>query len=61
MGKLREQYKAWQAAKAQWKDNEKQRLLTMSEKELLVEIALELKEINGKCDAIQRKQVIFSD
>ena len=40
---------------------EKQELMTLSEKELLVEILLELKELNEQSERIKRNQVIWSD
>lgn len=40
---------------------EKERLNNMSEKELLVELILEMKNINRKCDDIARKIVIWSN
>ena len=40
---------------------EKDRLNTMSEKELLVELILELKKIDRKCEDIARKIVIWSN
>ena len=40
---------------------EKERLNNMSEKELLVELILELKKNNLKCDDIARKIVIWSN
>ena len=40
---------------------EKERLMELSEKELLVEMILELKRISEKCDEIGRKIVIWSD
>ena len=40
---------------------EKERLNNMSEKELLVELILELKKIDLKCDDIARKIVIWSN
>ena len=43
------------------REAERQRLMQSSEKELLVEIVLLLKDISWKCDEIQRKQIIFSD
>ena len=43
------------------KESERQRLMMMSEKELLVEIVLLLEDISWKSDEIQRKQIIFSD
>ena len=43
------------------KDSERQHLMMLSEKELLVEIVLLLEEISWKSDEIQRKQIIFSD
>ena len=43
------------------REAERQRLMKLSEKELLVEIALLLEDISFKSDEIQRKQVIFSD
>lgn len=33
----------------------------LSEKELLIEVLLELKKLNDKCDDIARKIVIWSD
>ena len=40
---------------------EKERLNSMSEKELLIEMILELKRIDQKCDDIARKIVIWSN
>ena len=40
---------------------EEERLSNMSEKELLVEMILELKKINLKCDDIAEKIVIWSN
>ena len=40
---------------------EKVRLMELSEKELLVEMILELKRISEKCDEIGRKIVIWSN
>ena len=40
---------------------EKARLMKLSEKELLVEMILELKRISEKCDEIGRKIVIWSN
>jgi RNase H-fold protein (predicted Holliday junction resolvase) len=40
---------------------EKERLQTMSEKELLIEMIMELKRIDQKCDDIARKIVIWSN
>lgn len=36
-------------------------LNSLSEKELLIEVLLELKTLNDKCDDIARKIVIWSD
>lgn len=41
--------------------SERERLNNMSEKELLVEMILELKKIDQKCDDIARKIVIWSN
>ena len=43
------------------KESERQRLMMLSEKELLVEIVLLLEDISWKSDEIQRKQILFSD
>jgi len=43
------------------RESERQRLMMLSEKELLVEIVLLLEDISWKSDEIQRKQIIFSD
>ena len=40
---------------------EKEQLNNMSEKELLVELILEIKKIDRKCDDIARKIVIWSN
>ena len=40
---------------------EKERLNNMSEKELLVELILEMKRIDRKCEDIARKIVIWSN
>ena len=47
--------------KARRRELEKQKLMTLSEKELLVEILLELKELNKQSEKIKRNQVIWSD
>ena len=36
-------------------------LNSLSEKELIIEVLIELKKINNKCDDIARKIVIWSD
>lgn len=41
-------------------ESEKARLMELSEKELLVEMILELKRMSEKCDEIGRKIVIWS-
>lgn len=43
------------------RERERQRLMQLSEKELMVEIALLLEDISRKSDRIQRNQVIWSD
>jgi len=40
---------------------ERERLNNMSEKELLVELVMELKKIDRKCDDIARKIVVWSN
>ena len=40
---------------------EKDRLSSLSEKELYIEMIMELKKINDKCDDIARKIVVFGD
>lgn len=40
---------------------ERERLLHLSEKELLVELILQLEKVNRKCDDIRRKIVIWSN
>ena len=45
----------------QFRQEEKQKLSTLSEKELLIEILLELKELNNQGKRIARNQVIWSD
>ena len=47
--------------KARRRELDKQKLMTLSEKELLVEILLELKELNEQSEKIKRNQVIWSD
>ena len=42
-------------------ESEKARLMELSEKELFVEMILELKRISEKCDEIGRKIVIWSN
>ena len=38
---------------------EKARLINLSEKELMIEMILELKRISAKCDEIGRKIIIY--
>lgn len=45
----------------QMKALEKHRLMCLSEKELMVEIILELRELNRQGRKISRNQVIWSD
>ena len=40
---------------------ERERLQALSEKELLIEMLIELKKVDKKCDDIARKIVIYSD
>lgn len=40
---------------------ERTRLISLSEKELMIEMILELKRISSKCDEIGRKIVIWSN
>ena len=40
---------------------ERERLNSMSEKELLIELVMELKKIDRKCDDIARKIVVWSN
>jgi hypothetical protein len=42
-------------------DEISERLLQMSEKELLIEMILELKKVNRKCDNIARKIVVYGN
>ena len=50
-----------QESRAQEEQAERMRLQSLSEKELLIEILIQLKRVNGKCDDIARKIVIWSD
>lgn len=50
-----------QERRAQDEQAERMRLQSLSEKELLIEILIQLKRVNGKCDDIARKIVIWSD
>ena len=43
------------------REHERQRLMQLSEKELMVEIVLLLEDISRKSDSIQRNQIIWSD
>lgn len=40
---------------------ERERLSRLSEKELLIELVLQLEKVNRKCDDISRKIVIWSN
>ena len=40
---------------------ERERLQALSEKELLIEMLIELKRVDRKCDDIARKIVLYSD
>ncbi len=40
---------------------ERERLLRLSEKELLIELILQFEKVNRKCDDIARKIVIWSN
>lgn len=44
----------------QKEQEEREHLLSLTEKELMVEAILELKKINSKCDKIARKIVVHS-
>lgn len=45
----------------QARETERQRLTTLSEKELMIEIVLLLEDLSRKNDNIQRNQIIYSD
>ena len=47
--------------KARRRELEKLKFMTLSEKELLVEILLELKELNEHCEIIEDNQIIWSN
>ncbi len=40
---------------------ERERLSTLTERELLIEVVLKLNEISMKCDGLARKIAIYSD
>ena len=40
---------------------ERERLSQLSEKELLIELVLQLEKVNSKCDDISRKIVVYSN
>ena len=42
-------------------NTERERLSYLSEKELLIELILQLEKVNRKCDDISRKIVIWSN
>jgi len=42
-------------------NEERERLLHLSEKELLIELIIQHEKVNRKCDDISRKIVIWSD
>ena len=42
-------------------NGDRERLLQLSEKELLIELILQLEKVNRKCDDISRKIVIWSN
>jgi len=50
-----------QERRAQEEQAERMLLQSLSEKELLIEILIQLKRVNGKCDDIAREIVIWSD
>ena len=43
------------------REEEKQTLMMMSEKEIMIEILLELKKLNKQSKKIARNQVVWSD
>ena len=43
------------------REEEKQTIMIMSEKELMIEILLELKKLNKQSKKIARNQVVWSD
>ena len=50
-----------QERREQEEQAERLRLQSLSEKELMIEMLIQLKRINVKCDDIARKIVIWSD
>lgn len=56
-----ERLKQLQKYNAQEEQAERERLQTLSEKELMVEMLMELKIISRKCDDIRRKIVTWSN
>ena len=61
ISKIRENSLKRQQEKQIEAQKEKERLMTLSEKELMVEMILKLNEVSDKCDDIKRKVIVWSD
>lgn len=44
-----------------WQEEERARLNDLSEKELMIEILIELEKVNDNCEDIARKIIIWSN
>ena len=61
IGKIKENKTKRQQEKQMEIKKEKERLMSLNEKELMVEMILKLNEISDKCDNINRTVKIWSD
>ena len=61
ISKIRENSLKRQQEKQIEAQKEKERLMTLSEKELMVEMILKLNEVSDKCDDIKRTVIVWSD
>ena len=58
---LKQRWEERREQQRQAEQAERERLQALSEKELLIEMLIELKRVDKKCDDIARKIVIYSD
>lgn len=61
ISKIRENSLKRQQEKQIEAQKEKERLMMLSEKELMVEMILKLNEVSDKCDDIKRTVIVWSD
>ena len=61
INKIKEKKLKVQQERETERQKEKERLLSLTEKELMIEMILKLNEISDKCDDIRKTVIVYSD